>query len=128
MRVSVYESDPGYANSQGRQYEVRVDGRVLTNCVTADEESGWAQYHVVDQLGLHVLVDREFLTRTVRGVVQIVDVTFRDAVAAGFVRATIESVESIETTIPLENKAFVQSTDRPDKIAVAPDVIVRDLR
>ena len=126
MRVSVDESDPGYANCCGRQFEVRVDGRVLTNCVTADEESGWAQYHVVDQLGLHVLVDCEFLTRTVRGVVQIVDVTFRNAVAAGFARATIESIES---ALPLENKVFVQSTERPaDKIAVAPDVIVRDLR
>ena len=126
MRVSVDESDPGYANFRGRQFEVHVDGRVLTNCVTADEESGWAQYNVVDQLGKPVLLYREPVTRTVRGVVQIVDVTFRNAVAAGFVRATIESVE---TAISLENKVFVQSTDQSaDKIAVAPDVMVRDLR
>lgn len=102
MRISVDERDPGYANSLGRQFEVRVDDRVLTHCFMADEEAGEAAYNVVDQLGRHVwgVPGNGLLTRTVRGRVQITDITDRRAM----------------------------SPEPPIKIAVAPDVMVRDLR
>lgn len=100
MRVSCDESDPGYANWRGRQFEVRVDGKLLTHCITADEESGWAMYQVVDQLGKHVwsVHGRELMARAVFGRVQITDIT-----------APVKA-------------------EPPIKIAVASDVMVRGLR
>lgn len=107
MRISTHKTDPGYANYLAHQrYEVCVDGRVLTCCFMADDELGQASYYVVDQLGKPVIECGTQLTRTVLGAVKIVDIAQS-----------------------LENKVFAQSTEvLPDKIAVAPDVMVRDLR
>lgn len=98
MRVSCDESDPGYANYIPGRYRVEVDGRRLAQCFMADEEVGEAAYTVVDQLGKLVIVGDEMLTATARGRVQIIDMT--------------EPVKA----------------EPPIKIAVAPDVMVRDLR
>ena len=43
MRISVLETDPGFApNSETGHKHVYMDGMYLDNCVTADTRLGWA--------------------------------------------------------------------------------------
>ncbi len=41
MRVSVDKNDPGFIKD-GYRYAIYLDGIYLSNCITADEEEGWA--------------------------------------------------------------------------------------
>jgi len=126
MRISTIKTDPGHANfAMNRQCEVHVDGRVLTNCFMADEEAGEASYYVYDQLGNPVIVGCELLRRTVTGVVvKIVDIT------PAIKLAVDDQVTPVLKRL-LQHPLFegcAPTEPPPDKIAVAADVMVRDLR
>lgn len=53
MRLSVRKDDPGYS-PKAFGARVFVNGTEITNCFTADEESGEAFVYVVDDHGRHV--------------------------------------------------------------------------
>jgi hypothetical protein len=55
MRTSSDPQDPGFANFIPGKWEVYLDGRLVKQCVTADEEQGFVVLHSVDDYG-HVIV------------------------------------------------------------------------
>lgn len=48
MRISICDDDPGYVEHPG-EWEVFLDGKYLTNCLTADEEEGMAEVYTKDE-------------------------------------------------------------------------------
>ena len=56
MRISIVSSDPGYENLQaildsGVDASIELNGLVVRNCITADEELGFVKYYVSDARG-----------------------------------------------------------------------------
>jgi hypothetical protein len=74
MRVSCDSSDPGYANFQGYgKHEVLLNGIVVPEAITADEERGEIVRWARDEFGVWIIDEREWLVRElVRGKVEIV--------------------------------------------------------
>lgn len=72
MRASVFINDPGYIHD-APYYEVYLDGKLLKNCFTADEETGEAFVYVnkYDVRLTDTLEDIGF-TRKLTGTVKIV--------------------------------------------------------
>ena len=50
MRVSVKKTDIGYVDDP-MNYEVSLDGEILKNCITADEEEGMVIVYDTDKKG-----------------------------------------------------------------------------
>ena len=71
MRLSVWKDDPGYANWDGRRYDVFLDGKKQRAVFVADEETGeviCARYRPDG----HLLIEgEEVATQTLRGDVVI---------------------------------------------------------
>lgn len=74
MRLSVKESDKGYSKD-AYMYEVYLDGNLLYDCFTADEELGEAHCYVKDDDN-RVKLDNylEIKTVIVNGTVKLVKV------------------------------------------------------
>lgn len=72
MRLSVNKNDPGYS-PKAFGARVFVDGTEITNCFTADEESGEAFVYIVDDHGRHVFspLHTDIETTVIRGKVDI---------------------------------------------------------
>ena len=70
MRVSTLRYDSGYTDKSW-QYEVTLDGSKIDNCVTADEEKGYAEIYYLDSLGNMILDGDEIKTKKVCGEIKI---------------------------------------------------------
>lgn len=81
MRVSIRPSDPGHANFLGfGLHDVYLNGRLVFDCITADEELGLIVRHARDENGRYLLQPttdsdgneyEEIVTETIRGKVEI---------------------------------------------------------
>lgn len=77
MRISARKGDPSY-NYRAHDYQVTLDGELLLDCFTADEESGEAHCYVVDSDGRCVLNDQSSRLKEVVKKGKVV-VTFQEA-------------------------------------------------
>ncbi len=78
MRVSVFESDPGHgafleikARSNGRGPDVYLDGVLMSQAVTADDELGVVVRPKRDDDGALLVRDHRLQYETLRGQVEI---------------------------------------------------------
>ena len=71
MRISVDKHDPGY-NPTVFGSEVFLNGEILNNCITADDEKGIAIVYETDNAGNHVLEDYSIKTKELCGKISIV--------------------------------------------------------
>ena len=71
MRLSVVEADPGYT-PYAAYVKVFLDGKECRGAVTADEEGGYVEAYVFDQLGRLVIGEGgEAAMQVLRGAVRI---------------------------------------------------------
>jgi hypothetical protein len=71
MRISVDPKDRGYDPVLSRTARVFLDGRPLTNCITADEEIGEAICYAIDEFGRLIAEGDRIKMETLKGVVKI---------------------------------------------------------
>lgn len=81
MRVSCDSSDPGYANYLGYgKHEVLLNGIVVPEAITADEERGEIVRWARDEFGEWVVDGSDLVRELVRGKVEVVS-AFRERAA-----------------------------------------------
>lgn len=74
LRVSSIESDPGFATYRQHKtgWRVILDGKIVENTITADEDEGLIVQAITTSTGQVVTDYRDnILTRTLRGVVKV---------------------------------------------------------
>ena len=73
MRISVSEDDPGFLPPHlTRDAKVFLDGRILEDCITADEERGEAVVYLRDDRQNIIVQQGRPVTIFVKGKVEIV--------------------------------------------------------
>jgi hypothetical protein len=72
MRITVLDDDPGKRISPGAErYEVKLDGKIIKYCLTADDEKGLVISAVADERGLMRARNGEVEKTTLYGRVEI---------------------------------------------------------
>lgn len=74
MRVSVDKNDKAYSNENYFNTGVKLDGNVLTHCITADTDEGMVVCFALDENGRVIRAEEELKKETLYGVVEIFEI------------------------------------------------------
>ena len=72
MRKSVKQNDSGY-DCNAQRYKILLDGKILLDCFTADEEKKEAWVYKKDKEGHYIIKDGELEKECLYGKVEIVE-------------------------------------------------------
>ena len=77
MRLSVKKSDPGY-RPDAHQYKPYLNGVLVKNCFTADEDRGYVLVYKTDENGNYLLNElrTEILTKKLFGKVELIKIGY----------------------------------------------------